>query len=98
MYAYVHLVRATPRILLSRLRAFQARCCDPTGRCALVIRTQLEQAGAWTLIKQQFVGVSGQVCSVTYELKGPRPDHFNDLDEARAAFRQAEALATEETV
>ena len=63
-----------------------------------MIRTEVEKAGAWTLIKQQFVGVSGQVCSVTYELKGPRPAHFNDLDEARAAFRRAETLATEDTV
>ncbi len=63
----------------------------------MVIRTELEKAGAWTLIKQQFVGVNGQVCSITYELKGPRSAHFNDLNEARAAFRQAEALATEET-
>ena len=64
----------------------------------MMIRTEVERAGAWSLIKQQFVGVSGQVCSVTYELKGPRPAHFNDLEEARAAFWQADALATEETV
>ena len=64
----------------------------------MVIRTELERAGAWTLVKQQFVGVSGQVCSVTYELKGPQPAHFNDLDEARAAFWQAEGLAVEGAV
>lgn len=61
----------------------------------MVIRTEIEKAGAWTLIRQQFVGVSGQVCSVTYELAGPRPAHFNDLGEARAAFRQAEGFAEE---
>lgn len=63
----------------------------------MVIRTELEKAGEWTLLKQQFIGVSGQVCSETYELRGPRPAHFNDLNEARAAFREAEGLATEAT-
>lgn len=64
----------------------------------MVIRTELEKAGDWTLLKQQFVGVSGQVCSVTYELRGPRPAHFNNLNEARAAFREAGSVPTTATV
>jgi len=63
----------------------------------VVIRTELEKAGVWTLVKQQFEGVSGQVCSVTYELTGPRSAHFNDLSEARAAFRAAGTPATEQS-
>lgn len=63
----------------------------------MVIRTELAKAGEWTLLRQQFIGVSGQVCSVTYELRGPRPAHFNDLTEARAAFQEAEGLVIEVT-
>ena len=62
-----------------------------------MIRTELHRAGAWILIKQQFVGVSGQVCSVTYELTGPVPAHFNDLAEATAAFRRAEGVTAGES-
>jgi len=52
----------------------------------MLTRSEVARSGAVVLIKQQFVGVSGQVCSTTYELAGPRPGHYRDLAEARAAF------------
>jgi hypothetical protein len=78
------------------LRSLQARTSFHLRKRAVVIRTQLQRAGEWALIKQQFIGVSGQVCSVTYELTGPAPAHFNDLAEATAAFWQAEGVKTGE--
>lgn len=55
----------------------------------MMIRTELSRSGAWTLVKQQLVGISGQVCSTTYKLAGPRPGHYTALADARAAFKRA---------
>lgn len=54
----------------------------------MLTRTELARSGDWTLVKQQLVGVSGQVCSTTYELTGPRPGHYSALADARAAFER----------
>lgn len=62
----------------------------------MLIHTELERSGAWTLVRRQFVGVSGQVCGATYELRGPRPGLFGDLAEARAAFERARTLEVED--
>ena len=62
----------------------------------MLIRTELGRAGDWILVKQQLVGVSGQVCSTTYELAGPRPGHYTALADARAAFKRATTLVTED--
>ncbi len=61
----------------------------------MLIRTELGRAGDWILVKQQLVGVSGQVCSTTYELAGPRPSHYTALADARAAFKRATTRVSE---
>lgn len=60
----------------------------------MLTRTILERSGPAALIRRQFVGVSGQVCSTTYEIAGPHPGHFRNLVEAKAAFDQASTVAT----
>jgi hypothetical protein len=53
----------------------------------VVIRRELARIADRCLIRSEFVGVSGQVCSVVYELTGPVPRHFTDYAEAERALR-----------
>lgn len=39
------------------------------------------------LIEVQFVGVSGQICSTTYEIEGPETLYFTNRAEAEAVLR-----------
>lgn len=61
----------------------------------MLTRVEIRRSGSLVLLRQQFVGVSGQVCSTTYELAGPRPGHYRELSDAVAAFDQAAAETTE---
>jgi hypothetical protein len=54
---------------------------------AMVIKRELARQGDRFLIEVQFVGVSGQVCSLRYELDGPEKLYFNSREEAEAALR-----------
>ena len=74
-----------------------SRANAPSGtRPEILTRTELGRSGDWTLLKQQLVGVSGQVCSTTYELAGPRPGHYSALADARAAFERASSRVFED--
>jgi len=55
----------------------------------MVIRRELARVGDRSLVQTQFVGVSGQVCSVVYELTGPTPQHFTEYAEAARALHDA---------
>jgi len=57
----------------------------------MITRRELERAEDRSLIEVQFVGVSGQVCSTTWEIVGPEPGVFTSREKACAAFaRQRE--------
>lgn len=58
------------------------------GRSVL-IRREIARIGNVALTKVQFAGVSGQICSVTYELSGPEPMRFTDRGRAEEALRRA---------
>ena len=55
----------------------------------MVLKRELARSGDRVLIEIQFVGVSGQVCSRSYELDGPERLYFTERAEAEAAFRAA---------
>lgn len=57
----------------------------------MLIRREIGRVGAIALTRVQFAGVSGQICSVTYELSGPEPMRFADRARAEAALRRAAA-------
>ncbi len=61
-----------------------------SGR-AMLIRREVARIGDIALTKVQFAGVSGQICSVTYELSGPEPMRFTDRGRAEEALRRAAA-------
>lgn len=52
----------------------------------MVIKRQLDRVGDRMLVQTQFIGVSGQVCSVVYELTGPAPEYFTDYALAQRAL------------
>lgn len=52
----------------------------------MVIKRELDRVGDRVLVQTQFIGVSGQVCSVVYELTGPSPEYFTDLAVAQRAL------------
>jgi hypothetical protein len=52
----------------------------------MVIKRELDRAGNRVLVETQFIGVSGQVCSIVYELTGPTPEYFTDLAVAHEAL------------
>lgn len=52
----------------------------------MLIRRELARAGDSVLIEIQFVGVSGQVCSMSYEVDGPEKLSFATRAEAEAAL------------
>jgi hypothetical protein len=56
----------------------------------VVIKRELARRGGRALVRTEFVGVSGQVCSVVYELTGPVPQHFTGYAEAERALHAAE--------
>lgn len=51
-----------------------------------MIRRELARDGDRSLIEVRFVGVSGQVCSTTWEITGPEPRVFTSREKACAAF------------
>ena len=53
----------------------------------MVIKRELDRMGDRMLVETQFIGVSGQVCSVVYELTGAAPEYFTDYDLARRALQ-----------
>lgn len=53
----------------------------------MVIRRELARVGERAVVQTQFIGVSGQVCSVVYELTGPYPQHFTEYAEAERALQ-----------
>lgn len=57
----------------------------------MVIKRELDRAGDRVLVQTQFIGVSGQVCSVVYELTGPTPEYFTDYSAAQQALQAAGA-------
>lgn len=59
----------------------------------MIIRRELERDEDRSLIEVQFVGVSGQVCSTTWEITGPAPRVFTSRDKACAAFSRESELA-----
>lgn len=59
----------------------------------MVIRQEVARVGARALVRSELVGVSGQVCSVVYEVTGPCPQHFTDYAEAERALHAATADA-----
>ena len=50
----------------------------------MVIKRELDRVGDRVLVQTEFIGVSGQVCSVVYELTGPATKTYercrNNLD------------------
>jgi len=52
----------------------------------MLLKRELARMGDRLLIEVQFVGVSGQVCSLSYELDGPERLYFKERVEAEAAF------------
>jgi hypothetical protein len=52
----------------------------------VVIRRELARRGDRTLREVQFVSVSGQVCSLSYEVDGPEMLYFSSRQEAQAAL------------
>ncbi|MDP1777038.1 MAG: hypothetical protein Q8K90_00300 [Brevundimonas sp.] len=57
----------------------------------MVIKRELARVGDRVLIQTQFIGVSGQVCSVVYELTGPTPEYFTDYLMAERALQLSSA-------
>lgn len=57
----------------------------------MVVKRELARVGDRALVQTQFVGVSGQVCSVVYELTGPAPEYFTDYALARRALQLTSA-------
>ncbi len=57
----------------------------------MVIKRELARIGDRALVQTQFIGVSGQVCSVVYELTGPTPEYFTDYALAQRALRLTSA-------
>ncbi|WP_439478408.1 hypothetical protein [Brevundimonas sp.] len=57
----------------------------------MVIKRELARVGDRVLIQTQFIGVSGQVCSVVYELTGPTPEYFTDYLLAERALQLSSA-------
>lgn len=57
----------------------------------MVIKQELDRVGDRVLVQTQFIGVSGQVCSVVYELTGPTPEYFTDYVVAQRALQAAGA-------
>ena len=53
----------------------------------MVIKRELARNGDRALVQTQFIGVSGQVCSVVYELTGPAPEYFTDYVLAERALQ-----------
>ncbi len=53
----------------------------------MVIKQELDRVGDRVLVQTQFIGVSGQVCSVVYELTGPTPEYFTDIAVAQRALQ-----------
>ena len=64
----------------------------------MVIKRELDRVGDRVLVETQFIGVSGQVCSVVYELTGPAPEYFTDFDLARRALQTSADMETCEAV
>ena len=64
----------------------------------MLIRTEIDRSGGVVLIRQEFVGVSGQVCGATFEVVGPLPGLYGNLTEARTAFRKALGPAVEDAI
>ena len=52
----------------------------------MVIKRELARRGDRMLREVQFVGVSGQVCSLSYEVDGPETLYFDTREEAEAAL------------
>lgn len=59
----------------------------------MVIKRELARLGARALVQTQFIGISGQVCSIVYEVTGPTTEHFTEYAEAERALRSAEPVA-----
>ena len=59
----------------------------------MVIRRELARSDEMLLIEIEFVGVSGQVCSLSYEIDGPNKLYFAQRAEAEAAFWAASECA-----
>lgn len=59
----------------------------------MVIKRELARLGARALVQTQFVGVSGQVCSIVYEVTGPTTEHFTEYAEAERALHSTEPVA-----
>lgn len=57
----------------------------------MVIKQELDRVGDRVLVQTQFIGVSGQVCSVVYELTGPTPEYFTDYSVAQRALQSVGA-------
>lgn len=53
----------------------------------MIIRRELCRTGDRQLMEVQFIGVSGQVCSTTYEIDGPETLYFTNRTEAEAVLR-----------
>ena len=53
----------------------------------MVIKRELSRIGDRLLTEIQFIGVSGQVCSISYEMDGPEKLFFSNRAEAEAAMR-----------
>jgi hypothetical protein len=59
----------------------------------MVIKRELARLGARALVQTQFIGISGQVCSIVYEVTGPTTEHFTEYAEAERALRSTEPVA-----
>ncbi len=57
----------------------------------MVIKRELARVGDRVLVQTQFIGVSGQVCSVVYELTGSTPEYFTDYLLAERALQLGSA-------
>ena len=52
----------------------------------MVLKRELARIGDRLLIEVQFVGISGQICSLNYEVHGPEKLYFAERADAEAAF------------
>jgi hypothetical protein len=52
----------------------------------MIIKRELARSGDRALREVQFVGVSGQICSLSYEVDGPETLYFSTRAEANAAL------------
>lgn len=52
----------------------------------MVIRRELSRMGDRVLVEVQLVGISGQVCSLSYEVDGPEKLYFATRGEAEVAL------------